>query len=76
MPMTQWLIRIVPYLAGGKASATCLKIFVMCPAKVQLPAPLSLLLYFEAQYKFLVTTITISNRNKFVRKQLMEVIGI
>jgi len=28
-PMTQWGFRIVPYLAGGNASATCLKMLVM-----------------------------------------------
>ena len=35
MSMTQWLFRIVPCLARGNASATCLKILGMHPAKVQ-----------------------------------------
>jgi len=38
MPMTRWEFRIVPYLAGRNASATCLKMLVMCFAD----APLSL----------------------------------
>ena len=59
MPMTQWLFRIVPCLAGGNASATCLKILIMRPVDVQLPVPLSLLLHFEAQYQFLVIIIII-----------------
>jgi len=29
MPMTRWEFGIVPCLAGGKASATCLKMLVM-----------------------------------------------
>jgi len=29
MPMTRWEFRIVPWLAGGNASATCLKMLVM-----------------------------------------------
>jgi len=29
MPMTQWVFRIVPCLAGGNASATCLKMLVI-----------------------------------------------
>jgi len=29
MPMTRWEFRIVPCLAGGNASATCLKMLVM-----------------------------------------------
>jgi len=55
MPMTRWEFRIVPFLAGGNASATCLKILVMRFANV----PLSLLLHFAAQYKFLVIIRTI-----------------
>jgi len=35
MPMTRWEFRIVPCLAGGNASATCLKMLVMCFADVQ-----------------------------------------
>ena len=35
MPMTRLLIRIVPCLAGGYTSATCLMILVMRPAKGQ-----------------------------------------
>jgi len=36
MPMTRWEFRIiVPYLAGGNASATCLKMLVMRFADVQ-----------------------------------------
>ena len=30
--MTRWLFRIVPWVAGGNASATCLKILLMRPA--------------------------------------------
>jgi len=41
----------VPCLAGGNASAACLKMLVMRFADVQWPAPLSLLLLFVAQYK-------------------------
>jgi len=29
IPMTRWEFRIVPCLAGGNASATCLKMLVM-----------------------------------------------
>jgi len=54
MPMTRWEIMIVPCLAGGNASATCLKILVMPVVDVQWPAPLSLLQRFVAQYKSLV----------------------
>ena len=53
------LFNIVPCLVGENASATCLKILVMRPAEVQWPAPLSLLLHFEAQYKFLIIIIII-----------------
>jgi len=35
MPMTRWEFRIVPCLAGGNASATCLKMLVMHFADVQ-----------------------------------------
>jgi len=35
MPMTRWEFRIVPCLAGGNASATCLKMLVMRFADVQ-----------------------------------------
>jgi len=40
MLMTQWEFRIVPCLAGGNSSATCLKMLVMRFADVQWPAPL------------------------------------
>jgi len=30
MPMTRWEFMIVPCLAGGNASATCLRILAMC----------------------------------------------
>jgi len=52
MPMTRWEFRIVPCLAGGNTSATCLKMLVMLFANV--PAPLSLLRHFAAQYNSLV----------------------
>jgi len=55
--MTRWEFRIVPCLAGGNASATCLKTLVMRSADEQLPVPLSLLLHFAVQYKFLVIII-------------------
>jgi len=55
MPMTQREFRIVPCLAGENASATCLKMLVMRLTDV--PAPLSLLLHFAAQYKVLVIII-------------------
>jgi len=35
MPMTRWEFRIVPCLAGGNASAKCLKMLVMRFADVQ-----------------------------------------
>jgi len=35
MPMTRWEFRIVPCLAVGNASATCLKMLVICFADVQ-----------------------------------------
>jgi len=35
MPMTRWEFSIIPCLAGGNASATCLKMLVMCFAHVQ-----------------------------------------
>jgi len=35
MPMTRWEFSIVPCLAGGNASATCLKMLVMHFAEVQ-----------------------------------------
>jgi len=35
MSMTQWEFRIVPCLAGGNASATCLKMLVMRFADMQ-----------------------------------------
>jgi len=35
MPMTPWEFRIVPYLAGGNASETCLKMLFMRFADVQ-----------------------------------------
>jgi len=54
MPMTRWEFRIFTCLAGGNASASCLKMLVMHLANVQWPAPLSLLQHFAAQYKFLV----------------------
>ena len=46
---------IIPYLAGGNASAICLKTLIMHSAGVpERPAPLSLLVCFlhsDAQYK-------------------------
>jgi len=54
MPTTRWEFRIVPCLAGGNDSAKCLKMLVMSFVDVQWPAPLSLLLYFVQQFKFLV----------------------
>jgi len=59
MPMTRWKFRFIPFLAGGNASATCVKMLVMRFADVQLPAPLNLLLHFAAQYKSLVIVINI-----------------
>jgi len=59
MPMTQWGLRIVPCLAGGNASATCLKMLLMRFADVQWPAPLSLHSMFKAQYKCQVIIIII-----------------
>jgi len=59
MPMNWWEFRIVPCLAGGNASATCLKMLVMRFADVQLPAPLSLLLHFAAQYKTIVSVLNL-----------------
>jgi len=35
MPMTRWLLTIVPCLAGGNASAACRKMLVMGFADVQ-----------------------------------------
>jgi len=35
MPKTRWEFMIVPCLAGGNASATCLKMLVMLFADVQ-----------------------------------------
>jgi len=35
MPMTRWEFRSVPCLAGGNATATCLKMLVMRFADVQ-----------------------------------------
>jgi len=66
MPMTRWEFRIVPCLAGGNASATCLKMLVMRFADVQRPSPLSVLQHFAAQYTFLVfiITITIYHKNR------------
>jgi len=55
MPMTRWEFRIVPCLAGGNASATCLKILVMRFTDV----PLNLHSMFKAQYKCQVIFITI-----------------
>ena len=57
------IVRIVPCLAGGNASATCLTILIMSPAEVQWPAPVlhvvQFLLYFDAQYKKLIIIIII-----------------
>jgi len=58
-PMTRWEFRIVPCLAGGNASATCLKMLVMRFADVQWPAPLNLLRHFVAQYKSLIIIILV-----------------
>jgi len=57
MPMTRWVFRIVPCLAGGNASATCLKMLAMRFADLQWPAPLSLLRHFTSQCKSLVIII-------------------
>jgi len=57
--MTPWEFRIVPCLAGGNASATCLKMLFMRFADVQWPAPLSLHRMFKAQYKCQVIIIII-----------------
>jgi len=46
-------------IAGGNASATCLKMLVMRFADVQWPAPLSLLQHFAAQYKSFAIIIII-----------------
>ena len=51
MPMTRWLFRIVPGLAGGNASAICHKTVVMHPADMQWSAPLCLHCILWAQYK-------------------------
>jgi len=64
MPMTRWEFMIVPCLAGGNASATCLKMLVMRFAVVQWPAPLNLHRHFAAQYKSLVIIIIIPIRIK------------
>jgi len=60
--------RIVPCLAGGNASATCLKMLVMLFADVQLPAPLSLHSMFKVQYKS-QAIIIISAMNKVMMKK-------
>jgi len=49
MHMTRWEFGIVPCLAGGTASAICLKMLVMHFADVQLSAHLSLLQHFAVQ---------------------------
>jgi len=56
MLMTRWELRIVPCLAGGNASATCLKMLVMHFVEV----PLSLHSMFKAQYKCEVIIIIIT----------------
>jgi len=57
--MTRWEFTIVHclYIAGGNASATCLKMLVMRFADVEWPAPMSLLRHFAAHYTFLVIII-------------------
>jgi len=50
MPMTRWEFKIVPCPAGGKASATCLKMLFMRFAD----GPLSLLQHFAVHYKFVL----------------------
>jgi len=62
MPMTRWEFRIGPCLAGGNASATCLKMLVMRFADVQWPAPWSLHRMFKAHYKCQVIIIIITKR--------------
>jgi len=62
--MTRWEFRNVHCLAGGNASAICLKMLVMRFADVQWPAPLSLPRHFAAQYKFFVINIIKSNGNE------------
>jgi len=71
--MTRWKYRIVPCLAGGHVSVTCLKILVMRFADVQSPAPLSLHSMFKAQYKCQVIIIAQSfgdNDNRPVSHRL------
>jgi len=62
MPMTRWEVRI-KCLAGGNASATCLKMLVMRFADVQWPALLSLHSISKAHYKFQVIIITIHSND-------------
>jgi len=77
MPMTRWEFMIVPCLAGGNASATCLKMLVMRFADVQWPGPLSLHSIFNAHYKCQVIIIIIpdswkqSNYYKFSQQYLI-----
>jgi len=60
MPMTRWEFWIVPCLAGGNASATCLKMQVTCFVNVQWPAPLSLYSMFKSQYNCQVNNIILN----------------
>jgi len=46
IPMTRWEFRSVPCLAGGNASATCLKMLVM-----RFDCAYEFVLHFWAQYK-------------------------
>jgi len=57
--MTRWEFRIVPWVSGGNASATCLKMLVMRFADAQGPAPLSLQSMFKAHFKCQVSIIII-----------------
>jgi len=50
--MIRWEFKIVPCLAGGNASATCLKRLVTRFADVQWPVPLSFHSMFKAQYEY------------------------
>jgi len=73
MPMTRWEFRIVPCLAGGKASATCHKMLVIRFGDVQWSAPLSFYSMFKSQYKFQVIIIIITiNNNRLLQEQYQD----
>jgi len=74
LPMTRWEFKIVPCLAGGNASARCLKMLFMCFADV----PLILLLHFAAQNKFpviIITTVVFYCHEKCFKQSLESKIG-